>query len=110
MRFTAKIVAASAIAFAGFGAVHAAPPQLDVEFTTGQLMSAQGRAAIQERIQDAAEDVCAVDDRRDLSLRAEQRSCIAEAVQAAQAQLQIKMAEASERRLAGSAQLPDNEG
>jgi UrcA family protein len=67
-------------------------------------MTPQGRAEIRERITAAARQVCAVETRLAVQLNSQRRACMAQAIETAEAQLEIKFAQASQSRLARGAE------
>jgi UrcA family protein len=99
-------IKSAAIAFTALaavaGAAHAdGDPTREIEFQPSQLQSEHGLTQLRERIAQSALDVCQYRG-PELELRRARQACVQEAVEQAEAQLERKVAEASQRRFAAA--------
>ncbi len=94
------LFAAAAAALSAAPAAFADDPQAVITYQQSQLTSIQGVAALRAEIREAAEDVCVTSDFPSLSERRAQASCVQSAIEAGEAQLRQKLADAGLRHLA----------
>ncbi len=97
---TVVLLAAAATALSVAPAAFADDPSKVVVFEQSQLATAEGLQELRADIHDAAEDVCVVPAQPTLSERRMRSQCIEGAVEAAEAQLQQKLADLGTRQFA----------
>lgn len=97
---TLALIAAAATALSAAPVAFADDTQAVVSYEQSQLTSARGLAEVRYEIHQAAEDVCIAPRNANLAERRERAECIEAAIEAAEAQLQTKLASLGVRQLA----------
>lgn len=104
------LVASATALFVAPAALAEDDPQAVVEFETAELTSPAGLAALRVKIHNAAETVCVAPHRPTVRERRLQGACIASAIEAAEAQLQQKIAALEPRYFAEATDAEEDQG